>query len=87
MAVCPMNFRYEAAFIVPVIMIGMFSVSAFLFGRQILVKWLGSDNRKASFVMFLDTHTVIVIINTHHIIFSEGKQGNDRQHEQNSRTW
>ncbi len=53
MAVCPMNFRYEAAFIVPVIMIGMFSVSAFLFGRQILVKWLGSDNRKVSFVMFL----------------------------------
>ncbi|MDE7341904.1 MAG: hypothetical protein K2N80_15350 [Lachnospiraceae bacterium] len=53
MAVCPMNFRYEAAFIVPVIMIGMFAVSAFLFGRHILVKWLGSDKQTASFVMFL----------------------------------
>lgn len=53
MAVCPMNFRYEAAFIVPVIMIGMFSISTFLFGRQILIKWLGSDGQRASFVMFL----------------------------------
>ena len=53
MAVCPMNFRYEAAFIVPIIMIGMFAVSTFLFGRQILVKWLGSDKQKASLVMFL----------------------------------
>ncbi|MDE5932026.1 MAG: hypothetical protein K2H40_06020 [Lachnospiraceae bacterium] len=53
MAVCPMNFRYEAAFIVPVIMIGMFAISTFLFGRQILMKWLGGDGRRASFVMFL----------------------------------
>lgn len=53
MAVCPMNFRYEAAFIVPVIMIGMFAASTFLFGRQILMKWLGSDKQRASFVMFL----------------------------------
>ncbi|MCM1174316.1 MAG: DUF6056 family protein [Blautia sp.] len=53
MAVCPMNFRYDAAFVVPVIMIGLFAVSVFLFGRQILVNWLGSDGRSASFVMFL----------------------------------
>lgn len=53
MAVCPMNFCYEAAFIVPVIMIGMFAVSSFCFGRQILVKWLGCDGMRASFVMFL----------------------------------
>lgn len=53
MAVCPMNFRYEAAFIVPVIMIGMFAVSTFCFGRQILVRWLGSDRHNASFVMIL----------------------------------
>lgn len=53
MAVCPMNFRYDVAFIVPVIMIGMFAISTFLFGRQILVKWLGSDGQRASFVMFL----------------------------------
>lgn len=53
MAVCPMNFWYGAAFIVPVIMIGMFSGSTYLFGRQILMKWFDSDKQKASFVMFL----------------------------------
>jgi len=53
MAVCPMNFCYGAAFVVPIIMIGMFAGSSFLFGRQILVKWLGSDRPKASFVMLL----------------------------------
>lgn len=53
MAVCPMNFRYDAAFIVPVIMIGMFAGSTFLFGRQILIKWFDSDKQKASFVMLL----------------------------------
>ena len=29
MAVCPMNFRYECAFVVPLIMIGMFCISTF----------------------------------------------------------
>lgn len=53
MAVCPMNFNYDIAFIVPMIMIGMFSVSAFFFGRQILVRWIGSDKVYASAVMFL----------------------------------
>ena len=53
MAVCPMNFWYGAAFIVPVIMIGMFAGSTYLFGRQILVKWFDSDKQKASFVMLL----------------------------------
>lgn len=53
MAVCPMNFWYGAAFIVPVIMIGMFAGSTFLFGRQILIKWFDSDKQKASFVMLL----------------------------------
>lgn len=53
MAVCPMNFWYESAFIVPVIMICMFAGAAFALGRQILIKWLGSDGTRASFVMFL----------------------------------
>lgn len=53
MAVCPMNFRYDVAFIVPIIMIGMFSVSTFFLGRQILTRWIGGDGPCASFVMFL----------------------------------
>lgn len=53
MSMCPMNFRYDSAFVVPVIMIGMFSASSFLLGRQILTRWLGSDKYRASFVMFI----------------------------------
>ncbi|MBD5520998.1 MAG: hypothetical protein HDR03_07185 [Lachnospiraceae bacterium] len=53
MSMCPMNFRYDSAFVVPIIMIGMFSVSSFLLGRQILTRWLGSDKYRASFVMFI----------------------------------
>lgn len=53
MALCPMNFRYETAFLVPILMIGMFSVSTFLFGKQILIKWLGSSKEHACLVMFL----------------------------------
>ncbi len=53
MALCPMNFYYEAAFLVPVIMIGMFCVSTFLLGRQIMIRWLGSDKHHAGLVMFL----------------------------------
>lgn len=53
MSMCPMNFWYDSAFVVPIIMIGMFSVSSFLLGRQILTRWLGSDKYRASFVMFI----------------------------------
>lgn len=53
MALAPMNFRYETAFLVPVIMISMFALSSFFFGRHILTKWLGSDKLQASFVMLL----------------------------------
>lgn len=53
MAVCPMNFRYEAAFLVPVVMVGMFAGAVFALGKQILTKWLGSDEKRASLVMFL----------------------------------
>jgi hypothetical protein len=53
MSMCPMNFNYECAFVVPIIMIGMFSVSVFFFGRHVLMRWLGSDKDRAAFVMFL----------------------------------
>ena len=48
-----MNFRYETAFLVPIVMIGMFALSTFVLGRQILEKWIGSDKYRASLVMFL----------------------------------
>lgn len=53
MALCPMNFYYETAFLIPIIMIGMFSISTFLLGKQILIRWLGSDKHYAGLVMFL----------------------------------
>lgn len=53
MALCPMNFHYEAAWVVPVIMIGMLAVSTFVLGRHILRRWLGADGTSSSFVMFM----------------------------------
>ena len=53
MGLCPMNFRYETAFLVPIVMIGVFSLSTFVLGRQILVRWLGSSKDQASLIMFL----------------------------------
>ena len=53
MGLCPMNFRYDIAWVVPVIMIGMFAVSTFVLGRHILHRWLGLDQCGGSFVMFM----------------------------------
>lgn len=53
MGLCPMNFDYSVAWIVPILMIGMFAVSAFLLGRHILCRWLGADRDSAAFVMFV----------------------------------
>ena len=53
MALCPMNFCYEAAWVVPVIMIGMLATSTFVLGRHILRRWLGADKTSSSFVMFI----------------------------------
>lgn len=53
MSMCPMNFRYDSAFIVPIVMIGMFAAASFCLGRQILIRWLGSDKPRAAFVMFV----------------------------------
>ena len=53
MGMCPMNFRYEIAWIVPVLMIGMFCASTFVLGRHILHRWLGVEKAGGSFVMFV----------------------------------
>lgn len=53
MGMCPMNFRYETAWLVPVLMIGMFSVSTFVLGRHILYRWLGAEKAGGSFVMLV----------------------------------
>lgn len=53
MALCPMNFRYEAAWVVPIIMIGMFATSTFVLGRHILHQWLGCDKTGSSFIMLI----------------------------------
>ncbi len=51
MALCPMNFRYETAFLVPVIMIGLLTASSFVFGKHILTRWFDCDRASAVFVM------------------------------------
>lgn len=53
MAVCPMNFDYGSAWVVPVLMIGMFAVSAFVLGRHILIRWLGCEKEGAALSMLL----------------------------------
>lgn len=53
MAMCPMNFRYDIAWMVPVLMIGMLAGSTFVLGRHILVRWLGCEKRGASLCMIL----------------------------------
>lgn len=53
MGLCPMNFKYDIAWAVPIIMIGMFAVSTFVLGRHILYRWLGLDKAGGSFVMFM----------------------------------
>ena len=53
MGLCPMNFKYDIAWVVPIIMIGVFSVSTFALGRHMLYKWLDLDKAGGSFVMFM----------------------------------
>lgn len=53
MAMCPMNFHYGIAWVVPVLMIGMFAVSTFVLGRHILTRWLGCDKEGAALCMLL----------------------------------
>lgn len=53
MALCPTNFKYETAWVIPVMMIGLFSVSALILGGHILHRWLGADKAESCFVMFV----------------------------------
>ncbi len=51
MGMCPMNFNYHIAWVVPIVMIGMFATSSFVLGRHILVRWLGCEKEGASLCM------------------------------------
>ncbi len=53
MALCPMNFRYDIAYVVPILMVGMFAASTYVLGRQVLGRWLGAERAGGSFVMFM----------------------------------
>ena len=53
MGMCPMNFNYGIAWVVPVLMIAMFTVSTFVLGRHILTKWLGCEKEGAALCMLL----------------------------------
>lgn len=53
MALCPMNFKYEIAWVIPVLMIGIFTVSTFTLGGHILRRWMGADKAESCFVMFV----------------------------------
>ena len=53
MAMCPMNFHYGLAWVVPVLMIGMFTASTFVLGRHILTRWLCCEREGAAFCMLL----------------------------------
>lgn len=53
MAMCPMNFHYGAAWVVPILMIGMFGTSSFFLCRHILIRWLGCEKSGASLAVLL----------------------------------
>lgn len=53
MGLCPMNFNYGIAWVVPILMIGMFATSSFVLGRHIFVRWLGCGKEGASLAMLL----------------------------------
>ncbi len=48
MGMCPMNFNYHAAWVVPILMVGMFASSSFVLERHILIKWLGCEKEGAA---------------------------------------
>lgn len=48
MGMCPMNFNYHAAWVVPILMVGMFASSSFVLERHILIKWLGYEKEGAA---------------------------------------
>lgn len=52
MALCPMNFDYGAAYVVPILMVGVLATSTYALGRHVLHRWLGLDKAGSCFVMF-----------------------------------
>lgn len=50
MSMCPMHFGIKNVFLVPVIMIGMFSLSTYLLVRQILVRWFGGNKISSIYI-------------------------------------
>lgn len=53
MGMCPMNFNYGIAWVVPILMIGLLVSSTFVLGRHMFVRWLGCDKEGAALVMLL----------------------------------
>lgn len=53
MALCPTNFKYEIAWMIPVFMIAIFSSATFILGRHVLCKWLGADKAVGSFIVII----------------------------------
>ena len=53
MGLCPMNFKYEIAWVVPIFMIGMLTASVFVLGRHVLCRWLGAYKADSCFVLFV----------------------------------
>lgn len=53
MGLCPMNFKYDIAYVVPVLMIGMSAASVYVLGRHILHSWLGAEKAGSSLAVFL----------------------------------
>lgn len=53
MGMCPMNFHYEIAYMVPIIMVSVFVISTFVLEKHILCKWIGADKAGSIFVIFM----------------------------------
>lgn len=62
MAMCPMNFHYQTAWVVPILMIGMFASSSFVLGRHVLGRWFGCEGQGASLCMLLLLFTFYQVI-------------------------
>ena len=53
MGICPMNFNYGIAYVVPILMVSIFTVSVLVLGTHVLCRWLGADRAGSCFVMFM----------------------------------
>ena len=51
--ISPTNFQYETAWVVPIIMVSMFSISTYVLGKHIMYRWMGIDKTNSGFVLFV----------------------------------